>query len=186
MKRWLATVVILLILFAIVGVLGLSMRFPVRYLEIIEEHAGDIDPSWILAVIMAESSFRPEAESHRGAQGLMQLMPATAEDIARRMGKTDFDPETIWIPEVNIAMGSFYLNWLLERFGSLDLAIAAYNAGMGNVSRWLQDPEVSSDGQTLTNIPFNETANYVRRVRFNQQIYAIILRFTGRLNRGGV
>ena len=184
MKKWLITIFTLLILCVSALVLAINMRFPVRYMDIIEANAGELDPTWILAVIMAESSFRPEAESHRGAQGLMQLMPTTAEWVAELMGKEDFDPETVWQPEVNIALGSFYLNWLYRYYNEdLNLALAAYNAGLGNVNRWLADPDFSSDGRNLDVIPFNETANYLRRVTFNQRIYGLILRFT---RRGGV
>ena len=188
MKKWLLSIFFLLVLLFAALIMGVNMRFPIRYMDIIEAHAGDIDPSVILAVIMAESSFRPHAESHAGAQGLMQLMPTTAEWVAQLMGKSDFDPETIWLPEVNIAMGSFYLNWLKRYYnGELNLAIAAYNAGLGRVNRWLADPEISPDGQTLNvyAIPFNETRNYVQRVEFNRRAYAIILRVTGFLGRGG-
>jgi len=186
MKKWLISIFFLLILLSGAFIMAVNMRFPVRYMYIIEANAGDIDPSIILAVIMAESSFRPHAQSHAGAQGLMQLMPTTAEWVAQLMGKTDFDPETIWKPEVNIAMGSFYLNWLKRYYqGNLNLAIAAYNAGLGNVNRWLADPELSSDGQTLDAIPFSETRNYVERVEFNRRIYDIILRVTRLLNREG-
>jgi len=151
-------------------------------MDIIEANAGEIDPTWILGVIHAESSFRPGVESHAGAQGLMQLMPTTAEWVAELMGKEDFDPETIWLPEVNIAMGSFYLNWLKRYYdGDLTLAITAYNAGLGRVNRWLADTEFSSDGMTLDTIPFNETANYLERVTRNQRIYEWILRLRGRL-----
>jgi len=186
MKKWFISVLFMLILLVVAFIMGVNMRFPVRYLHIVEANAGDIDPAVILAVIMAESSFRPYAQSHAGAQGLMQLMPATAEWVAGLMGKTDFDPETIWKPEVNIALGSFYLNWLMGRFGGdITLAIAAYNAGQGNVRSWLRDPNVSSDGQTLDSIPFTETRNYVERVEFNRRAYEIILMITNRLNRGG-
>ena len=184
MKKWLITLFILFVLCITALALAINMRFPVRYMDIIEANAGDIDPTWILAVIMAESSFRPEAESHRGAQGLMQLMPTTAEWVAELMGKENFDPETVWQPEVNIALGSFYLNWLYRYYNEdLNLALAAYNAGLGNVNRWLENPEFSQDGRNLEVIPFNETANYLRRVTFNQRIYEMILRFT---RRGGV
>ena len=182
MKKWIFTIIILLILCVTAVGIGVYTRFPIRYMDIIEEHAGEIDPTWILAVIMAESSFRPSAESHRGAQGLMQLMPATAEWVAELMGKVDFDPESVWLPEVNIAMGSFYLNWLKRYYnGDLTLAITAYNAGLGNVNRWLADTNLSSDGRTLDSIPFNETANYVERVSFNQRVYTQLLRIRRRL-----
>ncbi|MCL2378075.1 MAG: lytic transglycosylase domain-containing protein [Defluviitaleaceae bacterium] len=186
MKKWLFSVFILLILLSAALIMGVNMRFPVRYMHIIEANAGEIDHAVILAVIMAESSFRPYVQSRAGAQGLMQLMPATAEWIAGLMGKTDFDPETIWKPEVNIALGSFYLNWLKRRYnGDLGLAIAAYNAGQGRVNSWLADPELSSDGITLDTIPFPETRNYVERVEFNRRAYDIILRVTRHLERGG-
>jgi len=176
MKKWLLSIFILLALCLAALVIAINTRFPVRYMDVIEANAGDIDPTWILAVIHAESSFRTYAESHRGAQGLMQLMPATAEWVAELMRKENFDPETIWQPEVNIAMGSFYLNWLKRYYdGDLTLAITAYNAGLGNVNRWLADPEFSTDGATLDTIPFNETANYVERVNRNQQIYQRLL-----------
>ena len=187
MKKWLLSIFIILVLFFAALVVGVHTRFPVRYMDIIEAHAGDIDPTWILAVIMAESSFRPNAESHRGAQGLMQLMPATAEWVAELMGMEDFEPEHVWKPEVNIALGSFYLNRLKRTYnGDINLALAAYNAGLGNVNSWLRDPEVSADGVTLDSIPFNETYNYLRRVTFNQRIYEIILAVYRRFGWGGM
>ena len=186
MKKFFITIFILGVLCVAALAVAVHMRFPVRHMDIIEANAGDIEPTLILAVIMAESSFRPHAESHRGAQGLMQLMPTTAEWVAQLMGMNDFDPANVWQPEVNIALGSFYLNRLLRLYnGNITLALAAYNAGQGNVSSWLSDPEVSSDGETLDVIPFNETYNYLRRVNFNQRIYEIILRFNGFLGIGG-
>ncbi|MCL1843752.1 MAG: lytic transglycosylase domain-containing protein [Defluviitaleaceae bacterium] len=162
-------------------VIAINMRFPVRYLEIVRENAGELEVSLILAVIMAESSFRADAESHAGAQGLMQLMPATAKELAEQMG-LDFSAEDVWKPEINIAMGSFYLNRLKTRYSCIEVALAAYNAGQGNVSRWLADPEFSQDGQSLNYIPFSETRNYLQRVKRNQRIYNIILTVTGRAN----
>jgi soluble lytic murein transglycosylase len=168
------------ILIIVAAVFAVNFRYPVRYLDLIRENAGELEPSLILAVIMAESSFRESAESPVGARGLMQIMPATAEDIAARMGMTDFSPEDVWRPEINIAMGSFYLNRLYAMYGDVELALAAYNAGQGNVNRWLADPDFSSDGQTLNEIPFRETENYLQRVLQIQKIYEIILRVTGR------
>ncbi|MCL2286426.1 MAG: lytic transglycosylase domain-containing protein [Firmicutes bacterium] len=151
-------------------------RFPIRYLDIIEANAGELETSFVLAVIMAESSFNSRAESRAGAQGLMQLMPPTAADMAARMGMTDFQPYHVWEPEVNIALGTFYLNWLKNRYnGNLDLVLAAYNAGLGRVDTWLADPELSQDGVTLDVIPFPETYNYLNRIRQFQRIYRVLL-----------
>jgi len=145
-------------------------------MEIINTHASELEPSLVLALIMAESSFNEDALSHAGAQGLMQIMPSTAIDVAARMGLVNFEPEHIWIPEINIAIGTFYLNWLKTQFdGNLDLALAAYNAGQGRVSGWLGDPELSRDGTTLDTIPFPETENYLRRIGQFQTIYRFLL-----------
>jgi len=180
MKKFIAVIFILGALSSIALVMAVNMRFPVRYFDIVQANAGELEPSLILAVIMAESSFRPHVESRAGAQGLMQLMPATAEWMAERMGKTDFQPEDVWKPEINIAIGSFYLNWLVNYYnGNIDLALAAYNAGLGNVNRWLDDPAFSADGQNLDEIPFPETYNYLNRVRLNQQVYTKILAVRG-------
>jgi len=180
MKKFLAVFFIIAILSTAALFMAVSIRFPVRHLDIIEANAGELEASLILAVIMAESSFRPHAESHAGAQGLMQLMPATAEWIAQLMDMTDFSPEDVWRPEINIAMGSFYLNWLLDKYdGNLYVAVAAYNAGQGRVNNWLRNPEFSSDGLNLDVIPFPETYNYLNRVRRNQRIYNILLRLRG-------
>jgi soluble lytic murein transglycosylase len=179
MKKWIFVAALAFFTF-LAGILMLNIRFPVRHFDTVREHAGELDPALILAVIQAESSFRPNAQSHAGAQGLMQLMPATAQEIALFMGLENFSPEDVWIPEINIAMGSFYLNRLYNLYGCVNLALAAYNAGQGNVNRWLADPAISADGRTLDNIPFPETYNYLRRVRRNQRMYNIILRITGR------
>jgi len=177
-KTWLF-IAITLFLLGCAGVILINMRFPVRHLDVIRANSGELEVSLVLAVIMAESSFREDVESRAGAQGLMQIMPDTAMDIAGRMG-LDFLPEDIWRPEVNIAMGTFYLNHLLEMFGCLELALAAYNAGQGRVNEWLANPEFSQDGQSLDVIPFEETRNYLRRIRRNQRIYRVILTVTGR------
>ncbi|MCL1862740.1 MAG: lytic transglycosylase domain-containing protein [Defluviitaleaceae bacterium] len=179
MKKLMLSVIVILTVIAMA--MAVNIRYPVRHLDIIRENAGELETSLILAVIHAESSFREAALSHAGAQGLMQLMPATAEEMASHMGMGDFQPEDVWLPEINISMGAFYLNRLVARFGCIDLALAAYNAGQGNVTAWLADPQFSADGESLDVIPFPETYNYLRRVRQNQRIYNIILTVTRRV-----
>lgn len=170
--------IIVALLCVVAGLMAVRARFPIRYLDIIEANAGELETSFVLAVIMAESSFNSHAESRVGAQGLMQLMPPTAADMAARMGMADFEPHHVWKPEINIAIGTFYLNWLKTRYnGNLDLVLAAYNAGLGRVDTWLADPELSQDGITLDTIPFPETYNYLNRIRQFQLIYRILLAF---------
>lgn len=177
MKKFLVLLLVAM-LCVVAGFMAVGARFPIRHLDVIEANAGNLEVSFVLAVIMAESSFNPNAVSRVGAQGLMQLMPPTAADMARRMGKTDFAPEDVWNPEINIAIGTFYLNWLYNRYnGNLDLVLAAYNAGLGRVDSWLQDPAVSADGANLDNIPFPETYNYLTRVRQFQRVYQVLLWF---------
>ncbi|MCL2227357.1 MAG: lytic transglycosylase domain-containing protein [Oscillospiraceae bacterium] len=162
------------------GVALVNRYFPLRYIDVVNEYARthDLEPELILAVIHAESRFNSDAISRVGASGLMQIMENTAYWLAPQIGLDGFNYEAqIFCPEINIRMGTFYLNMLINRFNDLDAAIAAYNAGSGNVGRWLSNPDYSSDGVTLDHIPFPETRNFVERVALNRQIYAVILRF---------
>ena len=107
--------------------------------------------------------------------GLMQIMPETGEWIAGKIGIEDFNAEMLEDPEVNIEMGVWYLDYLAERFdGETDTVIAAYNAGHGNVEKWLNDGQYSADGRTLAEIPFEETRNYVKKVNRAYEIYSKI------------
>ena len=141
-------------------------HYPMEYESTIRLCArlNDIPPAYVASVILAESSYRPEAVSSVGAQGLMQVMPATAEWIA---GKLDVDIQTadLFDPETNIRFGCWYLGFLMNRFGGdMKCATAAYHAGQGTVDKWLADPECSPDGATLENIPSGTTDTYVQRV----------------------
>ena len=149
-----------------------ELRHPLAYEHIIRHYADlrELDPYLVMAVIRAESSFDAEAESPVGALGLMQLMPATAEWIAGRIG-LDFEQVDLLRPRYNIRMGTYYLRHLIELFEEVDTALAAYNAGMGNVWRWLEDEQYSADGRTLHTIPFTETRNYVERVNDFMIVY---------------
>jgi len=173
-------VFIFLIMAVIGGVALVNRYYPLHYVDIVNEHAAafDLDPVLIFAVIHAESRFNSNAVSRVGASGLMQIMESTAYWIAPRAGLTDFNYERqIFDPSINILLGTYYLRMLVETFGDVDVALAAYNAGRGNVGNWLRNAEFSSDGMTLDYIPFAETRNYVNRVANNQRIYAILRRF---------
>ena len=124
------------------------------------------------AVIRTESGFDPQAVSSADARGLMQLTADTLDwAVSKSPGAEPVGGEDLFRPEVNIRYGVYVLKLLGEQFKEPDTVLAAYNAGMGNVRRWLKDPAYSQDGETLTAIPFEETRNYVQRVRDAQAMY---------------
>ena len=115
-----------------------EITLPLRHDDIIRQQAADkkVDPSLIAGVIYTESRFR-DATSHAGAKGLMQLMPETADYIARKSGGTRFERADLATPQINIAYGTWYLRYLLDKYqGNTILTLAAYNAGEGKVDQW--------------------------------------------------
>lgn len=148
-------------------------RIVLEHEDLIDTYAPKygIPRELLAAVIMAESGFDPKARSSAGAIGLMQLMPTTAEEMAGRMG-IEYDEYALTDPEYNISMGTYYLAYLYRNLGeNWDTALAAYNAGIGNVLKWLEDERYTDDGTTLKEIPFKETKNYVSRVNKYKQKY---------------
>jgi soluble lytic murein transglycosylase len=144
-----------------------AVLLPLRHDDIIRQQAADkdLDPALIAGVIFAESHFRDQT-SHAGAKGLMQLMPETADYIAEKSGGTAFEQGDLATPQVNIAYGSWYLRHLLDKYdGRVGLALAAYNAGQGNVDAWLAEAGARGEQFRATDhIPFPETRDYVRKV----------------------
>jgi soluble lytic murein transglycosylase len=140
---------------------------PLRHEDIIRQQAADkgLDPALIAGVIFTESRFRDQT-SHAGAKGLMQILPSTADDIARKSGGTAFVEGDLANPQVNISYGSFYLRYLLRRYGGNEvLAIAAYNAGEGRVDQWIFDARHRGEEfDHARHIPFPETRHYVQQV----------------------
>lgn len=144
-----------------------TMRvYPMEYEALIRARAGEngLDPALPAAVILAESDYRPEAVSEANAQGLMQLLPATAEWIAGKFDEV-YSEGCLFEPEINVKYGCWYLGFLVNRFGGdVKKAIAAYHAGQGRVDEWLANPDYSPDGVTLQTIPSDATRTYVERV----------------------
>ena len=131
----------------------------------------DLDPALISAVMLCESRNRPGAVSRQGARGLMQLMPATAAEIAEDLEMLDYTEEKLTEPAVNIRFGCYYLRYLFDRFGDRPaLVIAAYNAGPGRVQGWIEEYGVT-DEESLTEIPYPETANYLIKVQNAKEMY---------------
>lgn len=176
LKAWLSRIIAIIAL-AVLFLGVVSFRYPLKYLDIIEKNTDiyRIDPALICAVIHAESKFAERAVSHKGASGLMQITEGTADWIAGQMDLRDYSFNRIFEPSLNISIGCRYLAWLMARYENVDSAVAAYNAGSGNVDKWLKNSMYSADGKTLRNIPFKETRDYVKRVRINKQIYDFIL-----------
>ena len=151
---------------------------PLKYQDLVEKYARtyELEKSLINGVIFCESHFEPEAVSHADAMGLMQITEETGRWAAEQMG---LDPEMIDLtdPDTNIRMGSWYLNWLMDKFGGVkETALAGYNAGHGNVQKWLDDAEISHDGITLDEIPYEETKVYVKKVQIAQAVYQYVYR----------
>jgi len=152
----------------------LRIQHPLKYTELVEKYAAqyDLDPVLVYAVICTESGFDADAESGAGAVGLMQMTPATFEWAQfREKIKDPIGVEMLADPETNIRFGCATLHHLGKLFSTENAVLAAYNAGMGNVSKWLKDPAYSDDGKTLHTIPFKETRNYVQKVTDAKQVY---------------
>jgi soluble lytic murein transglycosylase len=164
----------------IAGVLALGLDhsrtingLPLTNADVIREQASakHLDPSLIAAVIYAESKFEPRP-SAAGAQGLMQILPATAYYLAHLSGGSRFTASDLATPRVNVAYGSYYLRYLLDHYeGNELLALAAYNGGLTNVDRWRAQAKAAGRELTAEAIPFPETREYVQRVLSAQQEY---------------
>jgi len=130
--------------------------------------AYDVDPALIKAMIRVESKFNPNAVSRKGARGLMQLMPPTAAEIAEQLNIANYNEYMLFEPDLNIMFGTRYISMLLNMF-NFKMALAAYNAGMGNVERWKYKNPIVEFETNL--IPFRETKNYVKKVQRHYKLY---------------
>lgn len=153
----------------------LKQLYPLSYYEIImtEAEKNDLDPALVYGVIRAESGFDSNAVSRANARGLMQMTPKTFEWVKTMIPDSEeLTNEALFDPQVNIQFGCELLSLLISHYGNEATAICAYNAGMGNVTSWLENPEYSSDGVTLNVIPFGETKEYLKRVTDNRDMYS--------------
>jgi soluble lytic murein transglycosylase len=151
-----------------------EIKLPLRHEDIIRQQAAEkgVDASLIAAVIYTESHFRDQT-SHAGATGLMQLLPSTADYIARKSGGTRFTRSDLATPQINIAYGTWYLRYLLRKYdGNVVLTLAAYNAGEGKVDQWWRAARARGEQfDVARHIPFAETRDYVHRVLSAQREY---------------
>lgn len=148
--------------------------YPLDHSEVVQKAATEYDVpySLVAGVILAESKFDAKAESEPGALGLMQLMPDTAHWIADEMNQPKMTDSDIKEPNANIQMGTWYLSYLLKEFqGNEILTLAAYNAGRGHVEEWMDQYGWTYDFNDISDIPFPETRQYVKRVLQNKEKY---------------
>lgn len=169
--------IVLLIILAL-NIFNIARVFyPLRYSEFIGKYSEkyNLNPYLVAAVINTESDFKPDAKSSKNAYGLMQITPSTAEWAAKEMKLEKFSTEMLMEPEFNIRMGCWYIDNLKKEFNSnMDLVLAAYNGGRGNVQKWLANSNHSKDGKNLSYIPFKETDKYVKKVKVNYNIYKFL------------
>jgi len=161
-----AATTVLVVLVAAYG-LARAQLFPKRYRDTVIKAGNEfgLDPLLVAAVIHHESRFRPDARSSAGARGLMQLMPETAGEVAGKLGLDGYSETMLDDPRVSTRLGCAYLKELLDRFdGDEQLALAAYNAGRGNVARWLEQANGDVE-RMLGEHAFPETRRYVHNVR---------------------
>jgi len=151
----------------------LELRFPLTHREEISNQAlgNGIDAAWIYAILRQESAFMTDAKSSVGARGLMQLMPKTAEAVASELNQPLPDPDALFLPEVNIKLGSGYLSKIFRQLQENPvLATAAYNAGPLRVESWLPEKQQAADIWIET-VPYKETREYLKRVLAYTVIY---------------
>src|SRR3954454_23270303 len=151
-----------------------EITLPLRHEDIIRQQSQKkgLDPAMVAAVIYQESKFS-DRTSVAGARGLMQITPDTASFIAKQSGGIRFTHEDLATPQINIAYGTWYLRWLMDRYDERPaLALAAYNAGFGHVDKWVAAAGGPDAFDPKTDIPFPETRNYVALVLERRRDYA--------------
>jgi len=143
----------------------LQYKYPLKFNEEVLKHSTEfgLEPELVSAVIYEESRFRPDSSSEKGAKGLMQLLPDTAEYIAKNIGDSDYNDNEISDTDTNIRYGCYYLSYLYKKYGDWSKALAAYNAGEGNVDLWLKEGDYQ--------VKFEETKNFVDRVNLSKSMY---------------
>lgn len=170
-------IIAILLAFALTIIFVLkSYIYPRKHFDVIKEEAqkNNIDPYLVLAVIKTESGFNKLATSKKEAKGLMQIMDTTAQDINDNANIVeDIENTNLYDENINIALGCNYLKSLIDKYeGNYYIAICAYNAGMGNVNKWLNEGILPKDLQTSDiTLPFEETSKYLNKVIKNYKIY---------------
>ena len=152
-----------------------SVFYPQKYSEQVSRYSSEfgVEEALVYSVIRTESGFRPEVESHAGAVGLMQLMPSTFDWLQEKLdGSVVYTSEQLKDPDTNIKYGTYFLSMLMDRYGGdIKTVAAAYNAGTTTVDGWLSDTTYSTNGTTLSYIPYEETEHYADKVIKTRDMY---------------
>lgn len=170
--------IVIIIAIFVIGIIIASKKLMIKilykkdYSELVSRYAQEyeIEENLIYAIIKAESNFNPNAVSSQKAKGLMQLMDSTAKEIANKIG-IEITDKNIFEPETNINIGTKYIATLLEKYECIEVALAAYNAGSGNVDKWIANGTIKADGSDIEKIPYKETNMYVRKIMRDYKIY---------------
>ena len=147
--------------------------YQVRFSQeiIMESTEQGLDKNLVYAIIKTESGFDEKAVSSVGAKGLMQILPSTASWVCSKIN-IEYSEDILFNPQINIKIGCYYLKYLIDLFdNNIENAICSYNAGQNAVLSWLADKRYSDDGENLKEIPYKETKNYLKKVKFNKFIY---------------
>ncbi|WP_242875943.1 lytic transglycosylase domain-containing protein [Cellulosilyticum sp. I15G10I2] len=162
------------------AVLCIYSLYPQAYKEVVYKYAKEyeVDPLLIYAIMKTESKHNPNAISRSGAKGLMQIMDKTGAWGAEEVAISNYSHETLFKPDINIQIGCWYISKLIRQYNEdVDLALAAYNAGSGNIAKWRNNPRYSQDGKSLSDMPFRETKLYVKRVKQHYKVYQFLYRY---------
>lgn len=180
-KKQIIIVAIILIFCILIAFLNIPIRiqkiiYKKDYEEYVQKYSQqyNVDENLVYALIKAESNFNANAQSSKGAIGLMQLMETTAQDVCKRMDLNISNNELkdkLLEPEININIGTKYLSILIQQYGNVEIAITAYNAGIGTVDNWIEKDIIKADGSNVEKIPYKETNNYVRKILRDYKIY---------------
>ena len=151
----------------------LKIIYKTSYSNYVEKYAEEysVDPLLIYSIIKAESNFDAGAVSNKGACGIMQIMDNTAKEVAQNNVMEYESGVTLYNAEKNIKIGVVYFAGLIKEFGNERVALAAYNAGSGNVTTWIKNGIIKSDGSDIENVPFKETNMYVRKIIKDYRVY---------------
>ena len=167
---------IILVIFIIAKFILTKFIYKTDYLDLIIENnikASGIDPYLILSIIKTESNFNKDATSSKNAKGLMQILDSTSIDVQHL---TNIDDADLYIPEQNIKIGINYMDLLIKRYkGNYYLAICAYNAGIGNIDKWIEEGILDKNLDDINiNTPYAETNKYLKKVILTYRMYKVL------------